>query len=319
MNLRIRDENWLVRGAGGSTPYLSPTGVLTYLRDVQEFYVRYVLGCKNREPQSVPMAVGSCFDAILKSKISSVLLGKSETEVFDLLFTSSVDSKLRDAVLPYGLHCWQEYSDSGAFADLMLELSLAVAEPRMEFEIRESVALVAGGAVPLMGKPDLYFVTPSGYQVIYDFKVNGYMGKSALSPKPGYLVCRSRIGDSWRRDPYKDLIIGLPVPGIKMNLRMLPQFGSSVQDWLIQLCMYAWILGEPIGTETVFGIEQLTGSGPYGDIRISSFRFQVERTVQLQLRDLIWEIWKRIQENKWDNISPETRSALEDPTFRCLL
>lgn len=305
-----------------STPYLSPSAVLTYLRDVNEFYVRYILGCKNRAPQTPAMAVGSCFDAILKARVGEAILGRSYGDVFDALFTSSVDETIRDMVLPYGLHCWTEYKESGAFADLLLELSLAAAEPRMEFEIRESVGVRPNAneailPVPLLGRPDLYFVMPSGHQVIYDFKVNGYFGSA--SPKPGYLVCRSKKRESWTRAAYRDCFVGEPVPGIKCNLKMLPQFGTSHQDWVIQLCMYAWILGEPIGTETVFGIEQLTGSGPYGDMRISSFRFQVERSVQIQLRDLIWEIWKRVQNGNWDDkITSNTQEALSDPVFRVI-
>jgi len=261
------------------------------------------------------MAIGSCFDAILKARISESILGRKYEDVFDQLFTSQVDEKLRSKVLPYGLHCWTEYRESGAFSDLLLELSIAAAEPRMELEIRESVML-DNLPVPLLGRPDLYFICPGGEQVVYDFKVNGYLGSSALSPKPGYIVSRVRNkdNDSWIRKPYKNCLIKEVIPGIKTNVNMLPRFGSSHQDRLIQLVMYAWILGEGIGTETVFGIEQLTGSGPYGDIRVSSFRFQVERSVQIQLRDLIREIWTGNI-----NLSEEMKSALQDPVFRLMI
>ncbi|MCK9460638.1 MAG: hypothetical protein M0R80_13450 [Proteobacteria bacterium] len=274
------------------SPYLSPSGVLTYLRDETEFYVRYVLGHKTKTKQTMPMAIGTCFDAIVKARISEALLGKKYSDVFDQLIGDSIEA------LPYGQHCWTEYRDSGAFADLMLELNLAVAEPRMELEVRDTVF-----GVPMLGKPDLYFVTKTGAQVIYDFKVNGYMNPT--SPKPGYLVTRFR----GQRSSYKTCKV-TEVQGIRMNTAMLPQFGSSVQDWLIQLCMYSWILGEPIGTETVMGIDQITSSdGPYSDLRISSYRFQVERSVQMQLRDLITLIWKRMHSDDW----PE---GLDDPIFR---
>jgi hypothetical protein len=47
--------------------------------------------------------------------------------------------------------------------------------------------------VPLFGKPDVFFMNAEGAHVVFDWKVNGYCSKSAVSPAPGY----KRIRDTW--------------------------------------------------------------------------------------------------------------------------
>lgn len=77
---------------------------------------------------------------------------------------------------------------------------------------------------------------------------------------------------------YGDMMINIATPMEVVN-----------REWALQLCVYAWLLGEPVGGGFVAGIEQLASKPP--DIRVATFRSKIGRDFQTMLHNKIAEIW----------------------------
>ncbi len=244
--------------------YVSPTSLNAFYEDRTEFYLQRL--ADNRPPkfaQTQPMAVGSAFDAYIKSYIADALGIKEERFEFERIFEAQVEAQNRDWARTAGADCFKQYKELGALADLMHELKVARHVPRMEFETRGHV-----NGVPLLGKPDLYFVVDNGEPVILDFKVNGYCSKSATSPRKGYIMSRG----TWGRGN------GLPHPDAHVIRSGVPYNASHRMEeidtlWATQLLIYAWTLGEDIETPAILGIEQLCFKD--GKMRVASHRSKV--------------------------------------------
>ncbi|GAF74341.1 unnamed protein product, partial [marine sediment metagenome] len=176
--------------------YLSPTSVSLWQQDTELFYSRYLADNKlPRDPQTQPMSIGSSFDAYAKSYLHEKLYGKNVDSRYNLrtLFEEQVSEHNRDWAWEHGKYVFDEYKRAGCFADLLLELGKAVAKPRFEFTISDEIS-----NVPLLGKPDIFFINEEGARVVYDWKVNGYCSKSIKSPAKGYV--KLRPGDKIHRD-----------------------------------------------------------------------------------------------------------------------
>lgn len=265
--------------------YLSPTSLALFERDRREFYLRYVVGVA-KMPQTKPMAVGSAFDAYVKATLVKKLFGtatiKGVDYSLDALLAAQVDPQNLDWARAAGLDVMSLYTNTGALADLVLELEAAIEAPRFEFTISGTISGTVG-AVPFLGRPDLSFKT--AYEpVILDWKVNGWMSASPPSPCPGYLKCRT-LGKSSKA--HKDTIASA-VQGFVINI------GARLEDvntdWAAQEAIYAWLLGTPVGTPFIAGIEQIVGRN-----RVSTLRMRVGREFQLGLFERAVVAWKIIQ------------------------
>lgn len=298
--------------------YLSPTSLKQFTEDRDEFYLKYLAENKPpRFPQTRPMSVGSAFDAYCKSFIHHKLFGNygpDDAYAPDKIFEAQVEPHNRDWAKEAGRRVFDLYKQSGALADLMLELNTAVNAPRFEFSIQD---IIHGntGAVPLLGKPDIFFINDQGCRVLLDWKVNGYCNTTRMtSPEPGYIICR----DSWlpsqrkasprNRLPHKDCSPTV-FRGIKINNRISMEAVNA--DWAAQTTTYAWLLGEEIGSDgLVVGIEQLCGV-PTGDdplIRCASHRCRVSNDYQINLHQRYVAAWEAIQAG---NIFPDRPDGLE--------
>jgi hypothetical protein len=231
------------------------------------------------------MSVGSAFDAYAKSHIHYVLFGnygKDDVFRFDRIFEAQVEFENQSFALKAGKLCFDEYVKRGALADLMLELKVAIGEPRMEFSVQDTIE-----GVPLLGKPDLFFVNQYGGRVVYDWKVNGFCSPRNTSPMKGYIVCRHSNG---KREAHKNAII-TKVKGINVNCVMCLEDGN--EEWADQLSIYSWLLGEEVGSESViYGIDQITGPECS---RISSHRLKIQPQWQFNLLERIKQIWGIIE------------------------
>lgn len=283
--------------------YISPTSLSKFEGNREQFYLSYSAPNRPpRYPQTEPMAVGACFDAYVKAYISENLFGEIR-EGFALkeLFELQVEKQHRDWAWDAGDWVFQAYIKSGALADLMLELALAVEEPRFEFKLQNRVSFqedVEG--VEILGKPDLFFKTKDGAHVIFDWKVNGFFSKSGASPKAGFL----KIRDGWPE---------ALAPASKSNLSMhkdcLPLLVSGLQintgtffervdvSWANQLTMYGWVLKHPVGEPLIIGIEQIVCK-PHSFrqplVRCASHRGYVSQAYQIELFKRISHMWKVI-------------------------
>lgn len=278
--------------------YLSNTSVQLFYSDRQEFYLKYLTDHRPpRIPQTRPMSVGSAFDAFVKAYLVEKLLGKDAKPEFalDAIFTKQVEAHNRDWALKAGKYVFECYRRSGALADLMVELELAEGEPRFEFTVQRVIR-----DIPLLGKPDVWFITRQGMHIIMDWKVNGFCAKRAVSPRKGYIT----ILDGWdhrqmppsknHRGCHRDASL-IKIGGIVCNVAVFLE--DVDQKWADQTCLYGWLMGEEIGSKFITGIDQIVAKPgtPNPILRIARHRTRVSPGYQLKLWDRIEHVWDTIQ------------------------
>jgi hypothetical protein len=279
--------------------YLSPSSLKSFEKSQDEFYLKYLADKKPpRLPQTEPMAVGSAFDARVKSYLYYNIhgnYGPGDAYKFETIFEKQVEAHGRVEALKAGQIVFDAYKRSGALADLMLELATSISTPRFEFDVKGTVQTKIG-EVPLLGKPDIFFINGEGARVIPDWKVNGYYSAKAPSPKKGYI----KIRDGWSS------VDGPPSkgngmahkdcwPAMKRGIKINPGiFMEQVdEEWADQLAIYGWLLGEePGSTDLIAGIEQIVGGPPF--LRIASHRCVVSAPYQYALLARVETTWKAI-------------------------
>lgn len=301
--------------------YMSPTSLKVFESNREEYYIRYLAEARPPKlPQTQPMSIGSAFDAYIKSYLHYALFGNYGMFEKETIFEKQVEPHNRDWARVAGGYAFDVYKQCGALADMMLELGTAVNAPRFEFDLLGEIDTNIG-PVPIMGKPDVYFINGEGGRVILDWKVNGYCSRSATSPMKGYVMCR----DGWRslskkpsagnRMPHKDCIPTL-FKGLKINSQEYMEDLNA--EWAAQLTMYAWLLGEEIGSQDlIVGVDQIVGQ-PSGNseeclcslvpgelikrkfehrvpwLRIASHRVRIGATYQFDLRGRLESAWNAI-------------------------
>jgi len=261
--------------------YLSPTSVNMFNDDPERFYRHYVMR-EARMAQTQPMAVGSAFDAFVKCYLYERLFGKSDDWETRSLFEKQVEKHNWDWAWTNGEIVFEAYKEAGCVTDLLRELSQAVGKPRFEFTVSGDVE-----GVPMLGKPDVFFINNQGARVIYDWKVNGYCGKALKTPYPGYVKLRDRGVTKQHRDCHPHVF-----KGITINLAKYMD-GS----WADQLSIYSWLLGEPVGSEEIiYGIDQICG-GPR--LRFATHRLKIQPEYQYNLLALVKSVWAAIQDDHY--------------------
>jgi hypothetical protein len=288
--------------------YLSPSSLAQWESNPTEFYLTRL--SDNRMPpfpQTQPMSIGSAVDARWKNYITGRLLGPEVIapggqyhlqELFDL----QVDEMHRKWAWPNSDYVMQCYIDSGAMADLMLELKQGT-HWQFEFTLAKTLAFVYEGEeieVPLLGKPDCYFDNQEGCGVVYDLKVNGYCSKSKVSPSPGFINRRSLKSGKWSNSgEHKDAIVKTH-KGVPININR--SMDSVDAKWAAQLATYAWMYGEPIGSSFVCGIEQFAcgpaKTSPMPEVEVVSHRAMVSSRFQEDLAARYAKCWKYLAEGR---------------------
>ena len=290
--------------------YLSNTSITLFYKDRMEFYLKYL--ADERPPrfkQTQPMSVGSAFDAFVKSYIMEKLVGKDNVPPEfqrETIFLKQVEEHNQEWARVAGQHTFECYKKSGALADLMLELQLAEAQPRFEFKVERTIR-----GVPLLGLPDVWFITKEGMHVLIDWKVNGYCATRSVSPKKGYI----NISDGWdhkemkasrsHRTPHKDAQV-MKIGGMMCNVAV--HLEDVDVAWANQTSLYGWLMGEEIGAKFITGIDQIVckpGPGrPW--IRVARHRCRVSAAYQQGLWLRIKKVWDTIQSGHiFDDLSKE--------------
>jgi len=287
--------------------YMSPSSLKSFEKDRDHYYLSYMVPDKiKRMPQTQPMSIGSAFDAFVKSYLHFALFGNYGNYEQRKLFEEQVEEANWDWAWPNAERLFDLYKKCGALADLMLELNSSVSEPRFEFTIHGFVDSEIC-TIPLLGKPDIFFINSEGARVILDWKVNGYCGKNDRAPTPGYVFSR----DTWTGQQsrshltaHKDAYVEYKM-GIKCNCVPLEEYESI---WADQLCTYAWLLGVPIGsTNLIIGIDQLAGSKK---IRVSSYRGHVSSDYQFDLLGRYATAWECVNSDHFfKELSKEANDA----------
>jgi hypothetical protein len=293
--------------------HLSPSGLNLYLQDRDAFYWKY-LSVLNlpEEPQTQAMSIGSAFDARVKSFIHSSLFGANHPDAnkfdFQTIFESQVAPQHRDWALSHSAYVFEQYKQSGALNDLMLNLERGHGQ-RFEFEVKGIVHGKREGieedifGVTLLGRPDASYINSHGAHVVLDWKVNGYCSKYPTSPKPGYLKLRQAGGVIGKM--HKDVH---PMLHNGMIINAAACLESVDEQWARQLCIYSWLLGEAIGGDQLFEIHQIVAKpGPnLPQLRIAEHRMLCTSFWQLALFTKIIDIWEIITSDWYfREMSPE--------------
>lgn len=300
--------------------YLSPSSVNLWMTDREEYYLKYLSDHPlPAAPQTIQMAIGSGFDARIKSYLAQYVFGKTDHR-FDLitLFEQQVEEQHRKIVWDISKYIFDCYKNHGALADLMLELKDASTEPQFEFKIegRLKHETIVGDGVPILGIPDVYFRNKQNVLVVYDWKINQYFAKHAVSPKPGYI----KLLDAWETHKHtkqhgknhKDAVL-MMIDNIIINIAQ--KLEDIDPQWATQLTMYAMVLGSL--DNFIAGIDQITSTGQIGDdheyplLRISRYRNYVGEEFKTQLVNTLIHIWKSISEGTiFDD--PSRQAILDD-------
>jgi PD-(D/E)XK nuclease superfamily len=281
--------------------YLSPTSIRLFTDNITEFYLNYLSDNRPAKfPQTKPMSVGSAFDAYAKSFLHERLFGKGNDPRFELqaIFEAQVEEQHRDWAYEAGKHVFEEYRQSGALSDLLIELGKAVGEPKFELEVRgvidgqrEGVTLDIQGVI-FLGKPDVFFMNGLGVHVILDWKVNGYCSHANISPMQGYVGLREKKDGHWRnKGSHKEAQIFMH-NGVAINCAgHLEDFD---EDWARQLAIYGWLLGEDIGSDFIVAIDQVVckPNGERPSLRFAQHRTKIRKDYQWKLYAEAQHIWE---------------------------
>lgn len=273
--------------------HLSPTALGKWEFNRENFYMRYLSPQKPpHEPQTPAMAVGSAFDAHVKSWLHHALFGENYDPKYglDALMEDQVDEEIRDEARVAGRHVFEAYKFTGAYDELLAELGQAD-DVGFEFTATGEV-----GGVPIKGKPDCRFIHASGAHVILDWKVSGYYSKRTTSPKK--LYARVRDGQTMLKPSRND---GNPHKGYKplffKGLTIGEHFLEDANpDWADQLAIYGWMTGEEPGTENLVArIDQITAKPSDPPLlRVANQRARISKTWQLSLVRRLQNCWKTI-------------------------
>ena len=237
--------------------YISPSSLKAWEYDPEAWFRQRFCGA--RYVQTQPMAVGSAFDAYVKSYVSEYLFGRVAEFEFQGLFESQVSPEHWDFALGAGAHCFNEYKKLGSLGRLMEVLACAD-NVRMELQI---VGALEG--VPLLGRPDLVF-SIGPVAGILDWKVNGYC--SVASPQPGYMSIWPGGASHKRYSP--EGVLGACRAGLY---------------WEDQLLIYHYILGSSMPCLGL--IEQLVWRN--GTCRVASFRNLLQSDTLIQRIKRFWQ------------------------------
>jgi hypothetical protein len=268
--------------------YLSYSGMSLYFKDPEAFYIRYLAEAKTpREPQNGPMAVGSAFDAYVKSYLFERLIDRKDpTYTKDALFEAQVEPQCRDQARRDGQEVFDFYKKAGALADLMLDMEGCIGEPRFETEVTGLVGVTSKlGTVPILGKPDIFFITKDGARIIFDWKVNGFYSNSPPSPKSGYI--KMFPGMNMHKDaiPYTH-------KGFTVNSRH--PLNLVDKEWAAQLSTYAWVLGEEVGGDFITIIDQIVCNKHTKNHRVARHAALVQTKFQHEVYDKYHTCWNAI-------------------------
>lgn len=253
--------------------YLSPSSMSKWAEDPNAYYKKYLSDmAEEDQPQTQAMAVGSAFDAFVKSHLYEALFGSPSAAgndarfTKDAIFEDQVDAHNRDFGRKAGEVCFAQYRMLGALDGLMVTLGRSKGPPKFEMDVRGPVSYGRNGivqTVPMRVKPDLHFINEHDAFVILDWKVNGYCSNSGRSPTQGFVKARRKGKMPWTHDDAK---LGTH-KGVMINVAK----GLEAYDaeWARQCSVGAWVCGSPVGSDFVAIIHQLACAPGVGTPKIT--------------------------------------------------
>ena len=289
--------------------YMSPSSLKKFYSDRTKYFKDYLAPMRPpRTPQTNAMSGGSAFDAYVKCALWKDLFGAEPPQEFQVehLLESQVEPHVRDFAFEAGKHVMDAYVFAGAYDDLLKDLSKSPVDPKFEFDAQGQVSLngeIDENTVNLFGKPDIWYKTPGGVDVIRDWKVNGYCAKAGHSPKKGYTIIR----DGWDHDVEKKsashgkvhkMYEALDLAGVEINGAF--SFEEVEAGWAAQTCIYSWLQGIKVGDPLIIGIEQLVCKNRLKDglpvqIRVAKHMGTCSKEFQVDLITKAQVAWDQIR------------------------
>lgn len=287
---------------------ISPTNFQLWRENKMAWWAKYAVKNLDREPQTLPMSLGSAFDSMVKGELYEILLGQKG--MFEQLFEASVEKHNRDQILPTAKLVYEEYKRLGGVANIAADLRNAT-----EIHMEVSVKGMSNIGVQLNGKPDLWYIGRDGKTiVIHDWKVNGYFSASGTSPKPGYT---RTYGGSGRINN----AISQSHPALTRAVST-EYFETVGQDWAVQECMYSWMLGCEDINNVICSIDQLTFRN--GTQRVTSYAGLLGQKFVDDLKDEVIQMDQDIRDGHpfKDKSLEDCKAVLaqfSDPDFAALM
>lgn len=276
--------------------YLSYSALIKSEEDTDEYALRYLFSDKPvREPQGQAAGVGSAFDARVKSHMYERIYGpgyEPDKYSYEALFNKQVEPQNREYCAPAGDHVFEAYKISG-FLTMLEELcELAIEPPRFEFDSEKEV-----GGVPLLGKPDGFIRLKSGI-LILDFKVNGYCSKTAVSPNPGFMLCKDGFIATKQNKSHNTIHKNAEIKEV-MGVKCGGYMEDASEAWASQLSGYAWTTGAEVGDENfITMIHQCVAKPVIGLrplLRFSQYAGPVRSNFQVHLLGRYQKLWNSIK------------------------
>ena len=262
--------------------YISPTAFKVWKTCAFKYYLKYLTGKKYTFQQTPAMAMGSLFDAVIKSRLAAELQWYNKDTTLSLgALLKNVDSSMMH-LLPEARRLVDYYIASGAYKALLDEVISGIEYD----ELKHVKANKYHIAFPIYGKPDLKI----GHNIITDFKVNGYGSKSGQSPKQGYKRAFDKNGEQGPHEKY-----GITMPEIDI-------------DWATQLTIYNWLEQDQelldLSKDIPVAIEQIAIRGT--TTKIASFRAIVPVAFQTNLYNELKTMWESILDGKIEKPKPSS-------------
>lgn len=254
--------------------YVSPSAYNLFHRDRYEYYRNYLADTPMpKMKQTRPMAAGHGFDLRVKEYLGAALGMKFDQSQWE----KNIEIEHRAFAREAGDILFDTYKKTGALGNITKWLQRTTEEPVFEATIEATL-----DGVPVLGKPDLYFKLPCA-RVIFDWKVSGFC--SYASPKKGYLNIFPDMKShklSVIKELTEDFIIN------ELNLDDIDT------DWATQTGIYAWSLGEEVGSDFICAIDQITKSKKE-ELRTSIYRSRLSPDFQKTTFDKLKKMWTIIQ------------------------
>lgn len=264
--------------------YISYSGFTLFESDPEIFYRRYLAENRPpRDPQNHYMAVGSAFDAFVKADLHKRFVNDGDPKyTAEALFEAQVEPHNRDRARVDGMDVYEWYKKVGAYADLCEDMRGCV-DPRFEADLTGEVMVSwLDGTIQLLGKPDVMYVSRTGARVVHDFKVQGYYSKAPKSPSPGY-ICLFPT-----REIHKNAVV-VKYKGQRVNGNA--RLHTYCKDWAEQLSMYAWVLGEHVGSDYILSIDQICCNSQKKTIRVAKHSAICSESWQRDLFTRLHRCW----------------------------
>lgn len=279
--------------------YISSSSLALWEKSPEEWVMKYVVGIK--QSQTLPMAVGTVFDAMIKAKFEALFcggLGEDDYEKY-LLSSLQIYGEERETAILAGRETYVRYLKSGNYDTLVRCIRAGQWAVELVGNITVKLPFGPNGEMVNVNlRPDmiLHKLASDGTckGIVQDWKVNGFMAGAGASVHGGWAERCSIPPDKKAVNRGRAELL-LPFEGINYNVSDME---LMKEEWAIQLGLYGLGWGWE-KCEWLAWIEQIAW-GPQNPnladrpMRVGSHRYKLSETFKSKLRTRVWKMWEAI-------------------------